>query len=360
MAVSKVAPTENALKKFYDILKEKLFDCTSQIFGCMANFHREIEKDLSEMDILRKQIAEEDRDLVMKLSDFVKDVRKIRDYYNRIITSTETIINYGSKQNLIPYIITLIDKNSYTEATQEISSFLDGLKRLIEGVEKDIYAMNEDAEPNEVQKKITVSISECANRLDDLKNDMEKDKAQAVCDKVFRLGSTTLVYVFAGAVATGCVISCIPKHWSAVTETVQSAGSEVLSFVTDNVLKGLGSVVNAANLSKELKKTTESKLKEISNCLLNFFLQINEFQSNIKSIIIATKGLKEDISTEYKAIRDDTTVTRSTMELQKEILEKMFNCIKTDLPSCIAKSKDDNEGLDDVLSVSSMLMDNHS
>ena len=367
MAVSRVAPRtesipgedvnrQSALRRFCTILQQKLFDCIPQIISHVANFHEEIKKHLSEMDKLNEQITEVDYELRMKLSDFARDISNIRDYYNLIIDSTESIIKYGSKN--IPYIIKLLDKNSYDEATKEIVSLLYGFKQLIERVEKDINTMNENAKPEEVREKIKQIISECKSQLGDLKN---ADEMQAVChDRVFRLGSTTLVYMTGGAAAVGCVISCMPKDWSAATEIVQSTGSGVFSFVTDSVLKGLGSVMNAANLSKELRKMTESKVKEICECLLKFFDQINLFQSNIASITTANTGLKGDMTYIEDEVSCDQDATVSGWGYQRVILEKILDKCRINLPSCIARSKDDNVRCNDVLSVSSTLTDNHS
>ena len=68
----------------------------------MAGFQKELLAHLNEMTELNSQIAKRNATLAMKLSDFERDICQIRDYYDRIIDSTKTVVDYGSDQTVIP------------------------------------------------------------------------------------------------------------------------------------------------------------------------------------------------------------------------------------------------------------------
>ena len=283
--------TKRGWGQLYDALKEKLFGCTEEVLGSMADFQKELVQHLDEMTELNGQIAKRNADLAMKLYDFQRDICKIRDYYDRVISSTKTVVDYGSDQKVIPHIKELIEEKRYLEAKQEINSFLRLLKKAIKRVERDIEALHEDCTDivtmkGEIKQNILVS-------------DPTKEKLHEVQVgryRVFRLGTSTLLYMAAGA-ATGLVIaSYASQEATKLTEAVTSAGSEVLSFYTGNVLTGLKSVMEKSKLSDELRSKAESSVVEVCRCLTGFFQQLTRFETDIASIEKIIDGLKLDMT----------------------------------------------------------------
>lgn len=125
-------------------------------------------------------------EIAMKVSNFEKGMWEIRDYYSRIIASTKTIVKYCSNGNVIPHIITLIQKKSYQEAEKEIQSFLHCLKKLIKAVQSDIEAMLTSARSEVLQSLSADSFSEslrsfveAANLSSELRNIAESNIVQA-------------------------------------------------------------------------------------------------------------------------------------------------------------------------------------
>lgn len=318
-------------ERVYKTLKEKLFDCTEQVIYSMAEFQKELIKYLDEMTELNSEITRQNAELAMNLSDFERDVCHIRDYYDRIIASTKTVVNYGSNQKVIPYIRDLIDEKRYLEAKAEISSFLHYLKKLIERVELDINKMQEAKDCPDLET-VRCQIREKISANDPTKP--KQDQLQMNQFKVFRLGTSTLFYMLAGATAGVVVASRMPQESERLTEVVTSAGSEVLSFCTGNVLKGLGSVMEAAQLTSELKKRTESSIVKVCRCLTGFFKQLNDFQTDITTIENTIDGLKLDMD-ELKEEVDSGNVCTTAVSrwaYMKEILQKMFEsftCLST-------------------------------
>ena len=121
--MSEVVPagTERGWRQLYDALKEKLFGCTEEVLGSMADFQKELEQHLDEMTELNDQITTRNADLAMKLYDFQRDICQICDYCNRVISSTKTVVDYGSDQKVILH---KEEEKRYLEAKQEINSFL--------------------------------------------------------------------------------------------------------------------------------------------------------------------------------------------------------------------------------------------
>ena len=277
--------------RFYDAVREKFFGCAEEVLGSMADFQKELVKYLNEMTELNGQIAMRNADLAMKLCDFERDICQIRDYYDRIIASTKTVVDYGCDQKVIPHIESLIEEKRYLEAKNEINSFLGYLNKAIKRVQRDIESLHEDClDIGTVQDKIKRNISV---------SDPTKEKQEELHvshHRVFRLGTSTLVYMIGGA-ATGMVVaSCMPQEATNLTEVVTSAGSEVLSFCTGSVLTGLQSVMQKANLSTELRKRAESSIIEVCRCLTGFFKQLTRFQTDISSIEKTIDGLKVDMA----------------------------------------------------------------
>ena len=307
--------------RFYDALQEKLFGCTEEVLGSMADFQKELVKHLNEMTELNGEIAMRNADLAMKLSDFERDICQIRDYYDRIIASTKTVVDYGSDQKVIPHIEGLIEEKRYLEAKQEINCFLRYLNKAIKRVERDIEAMHEDCPgmetvKGEIKQHILVSDPTKA----------KQHEVQVGHHRVFRLGTSTLVYMMAGA-ATGLVIaSCMPQEATKLTEVVTSAGSEVLSFCTGSVLTGLRSVMENANLSNELKKRAESSIIEVCRCLTGFFEQLTRFQTDIATIEKTIDGLKLDVADLHEEVDSEAIHTNMVggWAYVNKILQQMF------------------------------------
>lgn len=177
-----------------------------EAYSTMVSIYGELLRCLPKMTELNSRISMENADLAMKLSDFEKGVRKIGDYYCRIIASTKAIVSYCSDKKVIPQIIKLIEEKRYLEAEKEIKCFLRCVKMLIKRVATDIE-----------------------------------------------------------------------------TTMLTSSGSEVHS-AAGSFSKGLGSVIETANLSSELRKITKLNSIEICHCLSEFFEQLKVFKSNITDI----------------------------------------------------------------------------
>ena len=67
--MSEVVPggTEQGWGQLYDALKEKLFGCTEEVLGSIADFQKELEQHLDKMTELNDHIATRNADLAMKL-----------------------------------------------------------------------------------------------------------------------------------------------------------------------------------------------------------------------------------------------------------------------------------------------------
>lgn len=307
--------------RLYDVLKEKLFGCTEEVLGSMADFQKELVQHLDEMTELNGQIAKRNADLAMKLYDFQRDICQIRDYYDRVISSTKTVVDYGCDQKVIPHIKELIEEKRYSEAKQEINSFLRLLKKAIRRVERDIKALHEDCPDivtikGEIKQNVSVSDPTRAKQ-----HEVETGRY-----RVFRLGASTLVYMAAGA-ATGLIIaSYAPQEATKFTEAVTSAGSEVLSFCTGNVLTGLNSVMEKAKLSNELRNKAESSIVDVCRCLTGFFKELTRFETDIASIEKVIDELKLDMTdlqeeVDYEGIHANMV---SGWAYTGKILQQMF------------------------------------
>ena len=311
--------------RFYETLQEKLFGCTEEVFSSMADFQKELVKHLDEITELNIEIARRNANLAMKLSDFERDICHIRDYYDRIIASTKTLVSYGTNQKIIPYIKDLIEEKRFAEAKIEIDSFLRHLQKAIKRVKEDIEAMQEDSTcPN--LETVKGEIRHTLTASDELTM-VKQVQMQTSYSKVFRLGTSTLVYTMAGAATAGLVVaSCMPQEASKLTDIVTSAGSEVLTFCTGSVLTGLRKVMDSANLTNELRKKAESSIAKVCRCLIGFFEQLNHFQSDISTIEKAIGELKCDMVNLQEEVDSDDIRTNTVggWAYVEEILQQMF------------------------------------
>ena len=307
--------------RFYEILQQKLFRCTEEVLGSMADFQKELVKHLDEMTVLNGEIARSNANLAMKLSDFERDICHIRDYYDRIIASTKTTVDYGCDQHIIPHIKDLIEEKHYVEAKTEIESFLRHLKKAIKRVEEDIEAMKQDC-PNletvktNIQGTISASDPTTAKQIE----------MQVTHGRVFKLGTSTLVYMMAGA-ATGLVVaSCMPQEASKLTEVLTSAGSEALTFCTGSVFTGLRKAMDDANLTHVLRKKAESNLIAVCRCLTGFFEQLNRFQLDINTVEKTIDDLRRDMVSLEEEVdsKDSYNNTVTGWRYVEKILQQMF------------------------------------
>lgn len=276
--------------RFYDVLQQRLFGCAEEVLYSMGEFQKELVKHLDEMTVLNGEIARSNADLAMKLSNFERDICHIRDYYDRIIASTKTAVDYGCDQQIIPHIRDLIEERRYAEAKSDIDGFLFYLRKAIKGVEEDIDAMKKHC-PNLETVKTNIQRAVSASGATTAK----QHEMQLSHGKVFKLGTSTLVYMMAGA-ATGLVVaSSMPQEASKLTEVLTSAGSEALTFCTGNVVTGLRKAMDDANLTLELRKKAESNVVEVCRCLTGFFKQLNRFQSDINTVESTIDALKRNM-----------------------------------------------------------------
>ena len=315
------AVTVSGWRRFYEVVQQKLFGCAEEVLGSMADFQKELVKHLDEMTTLNGEIARSSADLAMKLSDFERDICHIRDYYDRIIASTKTAVDYGCDQHIIPHIRDLIEEKRYADAKTEIESFLFYLRKAIRRVEQDIEAMKQDC-PNleavktDIQQTISASDPTTAKRIE----------MQLSHGRVFKLGTSTLVYMMTGA-ATGLVVaSCMPQEASKLTEVLTSAGSEALTFCTGSVVTGLRKAMDDANLAHELRKRAESNAIAVCHCLTGFFKQLNRFQSDINTVESTIDNLKQDMvglqeDVDYKGAHTNTV---PRWRYVGKVLQQMF------------------------------------
>ena len=313
--------TVSGWRRFHEVVQQKLFICAEEVLGSMADFQKELVKHLDEMTTLNSEIARSNANLAMKLSDFERDICHIRDYYDSIIASTKTAVEYGCDQHIIPHIRGLIEEKRYAEAKKEIESFLFYLTKTIKIVEQDIEAMKQDcpdleAVKTDIQQTISASDPTTAKRIE----------MQLSHGRVFKLGTSTLVYMMAGA-ATGLVVaSCMPQEASKLTEVLTSAGSEALSFCTGNVVTGLSKAMDDANLTHELRKKAESNVIAVCRCLTGFFKQLSRFQSDINTVESTINDLKQDMVGLQEEVdsEDAHTNTVSQWRYVRNVLQKMF------------------------------------
>ena len=114
---------------------------------------------LAKVTEISSQTARKDPELAVTLSNFEKDVCGICNYYQRIIASTKSLVNYCSNQTVIPSIIQLIKDKCYLEANNELKGFMKSLKRLIKRINADIeMALNNLAGSKVIQSSSTSSI----------------------------------------------------------------------------------------------------------------------------------------------------------------------------------------------------------
>ena len=321
--------------KFCGTFQEKIFGCTEEVLGSMSKFQSAFRKHLDEITELNSEIARRNAGLAMKLLDFEKDICHIRDYYEIIIASTKTMVEYGCDQSIIPHIRNLIEEKRFPEAKIEIDSFLCHLQKAIKRVKQDIEAMQEDCtDLNTVKSEIQLQSLKLT--AGDELIAAKQAQIQASRGRVFRLGTSTLVYTMAGAAAGLVVASCIPQEASKLTDIVTSAGSEVLTFYTGSVLTGLKKLMGNANLS-DLNERAESSMKEVTSCLLDFFKQLDHFQSNINTIETTIDKLKRDMVDLQEGVDYDDvhTITVAGWKYVGKILQQMFGSF-TRLNACVS------------------------
>ena len=338
------------LQRFCDALKNyRFFERAADVLLSIGTFKRELAKQLTNLTELISKIAEKNVDLAALLYEFEKDVCKIRDFYTRIISRTEALVEFGSKQKLIEDIKKYFEKKSFSEALKELNSFLDMFKRHMSVVNKCIEIMREDCpDLKMVMEKYQKFKKSSDDAISVLQNEMQEVSQKE--NKVFRLGSTTMICMIAGA-ATGFVItSYLPKEQTGLKEIITSGGSEVLAFCIDNVLKDLGSIMKESNLTNELMQNIKSNTEEICHHLVGFFGQIQSFEVNINSITFAIKGMEDDIDD----LRDDVPIledgiTQSEWLYQIGILNKLCESCKDLYADVINPSKAKNKDFDDLV-----------
>ena len=282
--------SDSRWKSCYEALQQKFFNCTEKILGSLADFQKQLLEHLNEMTELNSLIAKWNPDLAMKLSNFGRGICQIRDYYDRIIASTKTLVNYGCNQKVILHIKDLMDGKRYPEAREEINGFFYYLDKLIIRVDRDIESWHKDQDLKAFKDDIVREIDAIVNPT------VEKQhEVQVSLHRVFKLGTSTLVCLIAGAASGMVVGSYLPQDVANMTEAVTSVGSEMFSFCANSVLTGLQSAMKKSDLTQELRKQAESNIRNVCHCLIGLFDQLNYFQSNIGTIEKIIDELKDDI-----------------------------------------------------------------
>ena len=320
-------PEVVSFRVLFETIKRSFFDAAEEVFTSLADFQKELVQHLSRITELNSEIARKNAEFAMKLCEFEKDICCIRDYYDVIIASTKTVVDYGSSQKIIPCIKDLIEEKRYPEAEEEIKGFLHYLKKLIKRVQGDIDALSQHCpNPDEVKKRILQenASTDCATK----QKEGEVSESQR---KLFKLGMSTFVYTVAGAATSMIVASHVPAEGSEITKVMMSAGSEALSFYTGSIMQGLGSVMDASKLSVELKKKVESSVTDVCRCLTGFFTQLTQFQLDIKTIETCISRLNIDIIDLQEDIDSKVSYnqTESAWLYRSEILQKSLNILLT-------------------------------
>lgn len=315
-------PQVVSLRVLFETIKRSFFNAAEEVFTSLSDFQKELAQHLAKITELNVEIARKNAEFAMKLCNFEKDICCIRDYYDIIIASTKTVVDYGSSQKIIPHIRELIEEKQYPEAEEEIKGFLHYLKKLIKRVQDDIDSLGQNCpSPSVVKRKI---IQE--NAFTDVATKEKEGEVSTSQHKLFKLGMSTFIYTMAGAATSMIVASHVPVEGSEITKVMMSAGSEALSFYTGSVMEGLNSVMDASRISVELKRKVESSVTDVCRCLTGFFKQLTQFQVDIKTIETCISRLNIDIIDLEEDIDSDTSYgqTGSAWMYRSEILQKMF------------------------------------
>jgi len=199
MAQSTLVPVfEFSLEKVFEGFKKRFFGVAEKAFTSLGAFQNELVQHLGKITELNGEIARKNAEFAMEMMEFEKDISRIRDYYDTIISSTKSVVDYGTHQQVIPNIQDLIRQKQYLEAKNEIKDFIQRLKTRIKRVEDDINSLKQNCPDLE---KVKQKVREKNAFVDGGTKDKEDEVSESQY-KLFKLGSYTIFYTVAGAVTS--------------------------------------------------------------------------------------------------------------------------------------------------------------
>ena len=337
-----------SLEGLYTTFKERLFGATEEVLMSLGEFQKELEVHINEITKLNFELEKENWDFVLEMYECERDLCHIRDYYRVIIADTKILVEYGSNQKGIPYIRDCIEEKRLTEAKEEIKDFLKYLQKLIKRVQDDLNKWQNFPGLDEMKSKIKENKASAHKVTESIKQeagDIPQSKY-----KVFKLGMSAFCYTVAGA---GILIaSQAALDESQITKTLVSFGSEALVFQTNNVMRGMKSMMETSKLSDKLQNNIHDRVAAVNACLQGFFKRVNQFQEDITTIEITIDNLDLDIH----GLQDDIdsggqTDTNSAWLYRSKILQKMFKGFENLNPIVIEKQKsiEDEKGIEDIM-----------
>ena len=307
-----------------DELKTRLRNGVERVLS-LGECQKQLSVALGEMSQLSQVVARWSADVSMLLGEFEKDISCIRDFYQRILSSTKVLVNYGSNA-VIPGIIDLLNKSEFSKAKDTIADFLRCLMKLICQVEKDVEKMDNDCpvKIDTVKQQITELIRVSDKPLISEEVERREAEVQASQAKLLKTGMKTMFYCIGGVVSGLVIASRMPEEATELSKIFISAGSTMVSFYTDRTIKTLGEVLDAARLNDEIKKRIKLTVKRVYHCLNLFFTQLNAFQKDIETIKVNINGFRDDVGS-LKDESVDGTSTISVQQYVKEVLQKMYD-----------------------------------
>jgi len=319
MAQGALVP-EFSLEQVFEGFKRRFFGVAEKAFTSLGAFQNELGQHLGKITELNGEIAKKNAEFAMEMWEFEKDICSIRDYYDKIISSTKSVVDYGTHQQVIPNIQDLIRKKQYLEAEKEIRDFLQRLRTRIQRVEDDISSLKQNCPDLE---KVKQKIREKNAFVDGGTKDKENEVSESQYG-LFKLGSYTIFYTMAGAVTSMVFFSKAPIEGSEITTALMAAGTEALTFYTGSVARGLSSVMDASKLSIALQNKITQSVAAVRMCLAGFFNEVNNFQKHIHTI---QETCFQQLDADINHLEDDIdrgSDTLSAWMSRSEILQKMF------------------------------------
>ena len=226
-----------------DELKTRLRNGVERVLS-LGECQKQLSVALGEMSQLSQVVARWSADVSMLLGEFEKDISCIRDFYQRILSSTKVLVNYGSNA-VIPGIIDLLNKSEFSKAKDTIADFLQCLMKLICQVEKDVEKMDNDCpvKIDTVKQQITELIRVSDKPLISEEVERREAEVQASQAKLLKTGMKTMFYCIGGVVSGLVIASRMPEEATELSKIFISAGSTMVSFYTDRTIKTLGEVL---------------------------------------------------------------------------------------------------------------------
>lgn len=230
--------------------------------------------------------------LAMEFENFSLDLSKLRDYYTTIYRMTKAMVKFGMDEEVIPYIISLIQDRKYQQAFKEIKSFLYNLS---ERINKIVEKLDKHEENNTIMSKRLQNLN---SKHEEAKKDLDELVKEEKKTVYYQLGKNT---VFCTLGATG--IFLIGKQLGVAqvrldpkldpSQNALDVGNEVISFVTEQGIQTLQEIASTSAAFSALTVTIEQNAMSTRDVIHNFHSTLNKFHSQISCIITNINQLKE-------------------------------------------------------------------